>query len=262
LRLSPDTETQGAAFVDNGFPALAGLGQLQNVQFFIAARIAVPQGARVLAKLADGSPLLVEQSLGEGRVLTFASTFDNTGNDFPLHRTFLPFVAQTGRYLADSDDTASVVAAGIPVELRRSRQSGVAADVIGPDGKHELSLRQAAAAMDFVPQIEGFYEIHRANGQRSLIAVHPDRRESDLTAVPPETLTLWHNTGGGDTPTTPGTAAGVAESREEQRPFWRFLLILLVGTGVVESIFAGRYLKEERSPHDSARPTERVLAKT
>jgi hypothetical protein len=259
--LSPDTETQGASFVDNGYPPLAGLGQLANVQFYISTRISVPPGARVFAKLADGSPLLIEQNLGEGRVLQFASTFDNTGNDFPLHKTFLPFVAQTGRYLAESGDVEPSVTAGTPVELRRSRQSGAAADVIGPDGKHELSLRQAASAMDFVPRSEGFYEIQRANGQRSFIAVHPDRRESDLTPIPAETLALWRNTGNQQSPVPAAATAG--ENRQTQRqPLWHFLLILLVGVGIAESIFASRYLREERSPHDSSRTTERVLAKT
>jgi Aerotolerance regulator N-terminal len=258
IRLNPDTETQGAAFVDNGYPPLAGLGQFPNVQFFVAARMKVPAGARVLAKLSDGSALLVEQSLGEGRVLTFASTLDNVSNDFPLHKSFLPFVAQTGRYLADADDTASVVVAGYPVELRRSRQSGAAADVTGPDGKHELSLHEAAAALDFVPQTEGFYEIHRANGQRSLIAVHADRKESDLTPVAAETLGLWCNTGNMQT----ASAAGGEERQVHPEPFWRFLLILLVGAGLVESIFGSRYLREERGRDDRARTTERILAKT
>jgi hypothetical protein len=258
IRLSADTETQGAAFVDNGYPVLADLGQLPNVQFFVAAKMSVPAGARVLAKLADGSALLVEQSLGEGRVVTFASTLDNVNSDFPLHKSFLPFVAQAGRYLGDTDDAAASVIAGAPVELRRSRQSGVAADVTGPDGKHELSLHEAAAALDFVPQNEGFYEIHRANGQRSLVAVHADRKESDLTPVAAETLGLWCNTGSMQTAST----VGGEERQVHPEPFWRFLLILLVGAGVVESIFAGRYLREERSRHDGARTTERVLAKT
>ena len=37
--------------------------------------------------------------MGEGRVLVFASTFDNISNDFPLHASFVPFVEQTAQYL-------------------------------------------------------------------------------------------------------------------------------------------------------------------
>jgi hypothetical protein len=256
--LSLNRQTQGAGFVDDAHPALNGLGSLQNVQFYSTGRINIPAGARVLAKLADNDPLLIEQSLGEGRVLTFASTFDGISNDFPLHKSFLPFVAQTGRYLTGLDDSLENVAAGSPVELRRSRESGAAVDVIGPDGKHELSLRQAASAQYFSPDREGFYEVHRANGQRMLMAVHTNRRESDLTPIPPETLALWHNT---------GTAHPIATANGEERQvhpqtFWQFLFILVIGAALTESIFGSRYLREERAQHDGSRPTERVFAKT
>jgi hypothetical protein len=217
-----------------------------------------PPDARVLAKLADGSPLLIEQTLGEGRVLTLASTFDGLSSDFPLHKSFLPFVAQTGRYLTGVDDTSLGVVAGSPVELRRSRQSGAAVDVIGPDGRHELSLRQAASANYFQPEQQGIYELQRANGQRALMAVHANRRESDLTPVPAETLALWHNTGN----TKPVAATAAEERQVHPQPFWQFVLILVLGAAFTESIFGSRYLREERSQHDSARATERVLAKT
>ena len=138
----------------------------------------------MIAKFADGSPLLIEESLGEGRVLTFASAFDNLANDFPLHTSFVPFVAQTGRYLAGLQETSSSVVAGVPVELRRGKEQGASADVVDPDGRHLLSLREASTAASFEPGREGFYEVQRANGRRVLLAVHADRRESDLAPVP------------------------------------------------------------------------------
>ena len=256
--LTTNRQTQGAGFVDNAHSVLNGLGSLQNVQFYSADRIDVPAGGRVLAKLADNYPLLIEQTLGEGRVLTFASTFDGISNDFPLHKSFLPFVAQTGRYLTGLDDSLQNITAGSPVELRRSRESGAAVDVIGPDGKHELSLRQASSAQYFSPDREGFYEVHRANGQRMLMAVHADRRESDLTPVPAETLALWRNTG----TVQPLAAQNGEEHQVHPQTFWQFLVILVIGAALTESIFGSRYLREERAQHDGSRPTERVFAKT
>lgn len=256
--LAVNRQTQGAGFIDNAHPTLNGLGALQNVQFYTTDRVDVPPGARVLAKLADNTPLFVEQTIGEGRVLTFASTFDGISNDFPLHKSFLPFIAQTGGYLTGADDTSQNVVAGSPVELRKAHESGAAVDVIGPTGAHELSLRQAASAQYFVPASEGFYEVHRANGQRLLMAVHADRRESDLTPVPAETLALWHNTGNSQ----PLTAAAGEERQTHPQTFWQFLVILVIGAALTESIFGSRYLREERAQHDSSRSTERVFAKT
>jgi Aerotolerance regulator N-terminal/von Willebrand factor type A domain len=256
--LTVNRQTQGAGLVDNAHPALNGLGALQNVQFYTTDRIDVPPGARVLAKLADNNPLLTEQTIGEGRVLTFASTFDGITNDFPLHKSFLPFIAQAGGYLAGANDAMQNVMAGSPVELRKSRGSGTAVDVIGPTGAHELSLQRAASAQYFVPSTEGFYEVHRANGQRFVMAVHADRRESDLTPVPAETLALWHNTG----TSQPLPGASGEEHQTHPQTFWQFLVILVIGAALTESIFGSRYLREERAQHDSSRSTERVFAKT
>src|SRR5205823_1319271 len=107
----------------------------------------------------------------------------------------LPFVVQTGRYLSGAEDMALNVVTGTPAQLRRARDQATAADVIGPDGKHELSLADATKAVSFDLEREGFYEVQRADGRRMLMAAHADRRESDLTRVPGETLALWRNTG-------------------------------------------------------------------
>jgi hypothetical protein len=36
----------------------------------------------------------------------------------------------------------------------------------------------------------------------------------------------------------------------------------VIGAAITESVFSSKYLREERSQHDSARTIERVLAKT
>jgi hypothetical protein len=165
------------------------------VQFYQANRMNPKPDAHVLARLADGNPLLVEERMGEGRTLTFTSTIDNSANDFPLHASFLPFVVQTARYLSGKEEGSSSIVAGTSVPLRQTSNGGTAADVIGPDGKHELSLAESAKAFTFDLSREGFYEIQRSGSQRQLMAVHADRRESDLRKVPNDTLELWRNTG-------------------------------------------------------------------
>jgi Aerotolerance regulator N-terminal/von Willebrand factor type A domain len=235
-------EAQGAGFVDSEDPAVAGAAHLDNVQFSGWMLITPGPGARVIAKLADGSPLLVEEQMGEGRLLIFTSSLDNSGNDFPLHASYVPFVAQTGRYLAGGEETPSSVVAGSPVALRRSHEQGTAADVIGPDGRHELSIAEGTKASAFDLPRAGFYEIVRADGQRLLMAVHADRRESDLTTIPAETLTLWRNTGN-----TAVNAQPVAEQRQTQAwSLWRYALLLVLAAALLESIFASRYLERER----------------
>ena len=235
-------QVQGVSFVDNQSPALAGAGRFENVQFFQAAGLTPKVSDRILAKLADGSPLLVEQRMGEGRALVFASTLDNSTNDFPLHAGFLPFVAQTGRYLAGAEDTPPSVVVGTPVTLRRTRDESTAADVVGPDGRHELSLAESTKALSFDLNQSGFFEVQRANGQRELLAAHADRRESDLTAVPQETLNLWRNTGS----TAIDTKLGSVTAETRPWSLWRYIMTLVLVAATLESLFASRYLRQER----------------
>jgi hypothetical protein len=242
-RITGTDETQGAGFLDNQDPALLGVGRLENVQFSRTARISVKPSARVIAKFADGSPLIVEQDLGEGHVLTFASTLDNAMNDFSLHASFLPFVVQTARYLAGAEDRALDVVTGTPAQLRRTGDQGTAADVIGPDGKHELSLADATKAISFTLEREGFYEVQRTDGRRMLMAAHADRRESDLRRVPGETLALWRNTGN----RAADDRAGTIERQIQPWSLWRYALVAVLVMAVIESAFASRYLKKEES---------------
>jgi hypothetical protein len=241
-RLSGQLQAQGAGNFDADDPAVRGTGQLENVQFFQAARLTPKHGARVIASLADGSPLLVEEHMGEGRALILTSALDTSTSDFPLHSSFVPFVVQTGHYLAGFEETSSSMVAGSTIVLRRTRGQGTAADVIGPDGQHELGLKEASSAMNFTLLRNGFYEVQRADKRRLLVAVHADRRESDLRPVPRETLELWRNT---------GNSSAAAETVDEQRQtvpwsLWRYAMLLVLVTALMESIFARRYLKEER----------------
>ena len=240
-RFSMERQTQGVTFVDGQAAPLRGINQLPNVQFFETARLEPQPGARVLMKLADGSPLLVEERIGDGRVLTFASGLGNVTNDFPLHTLFLPFVAETARYLAGSGEGAAMLVAGSQIELRSANdRGGAAVNVTGPDGRNELPLSEAAKAVSFEVDRDGFYEVQRAHGPRTLVAVHTDRRESDLTPIPEQTLVLWRNMGR----QTSTPRSGTVEQTVQPWSLWRYALILAFAAALAESILANRYLRK------------------
>jgi hypothetical protein len=241
-KISGGNMAQAAGEVDTQQPALSEVGRFENVQFSHSVRVQPNAGARVLAKFADASPLLLEERIGEGRVLTFAGMLDSSTSDFPLHASYLPFVVQSGLYLSGASDNPSSVVVGTPAPLRHSKTETTAAGVIGPTGKHELSLTDATKAMTFNLSEAGFYEVQSANGRHALLAVHPDRRESDLTVIPDETLVLWRNTGG----VAPADQTAATQSLSAPWALWRYVLVLVLIAACVESVFAGRYLKQER----------------
>ncbi len=232
------------ASADAEHPALRRANKLDGVKFYQVIKVD-PGQSRVVARLTNQAPLLTEKQIGEGRVFVFTSTFDNISNDLPLHASFVPFVEETARYLGGQHDLSTNVAVGSYIELRSAKDRGAAIDVTEPDGTHPLSLRDATTAQTFQVTREGFYEIHRANGRQEFVAVHADRRESDLTPIPQETLDLWRNTGRG--PDTPVSQDGSA-AQNQPRPWslWRYALLLVLITAIIESVLASRYLSVEK----------------
>jgi len=87
--------------------------------------------------------------VGEGRVIVFTSTFDNVGNDLPLHASFVPFVEETARYLGGQQDRSTNVAVDSYIELRSAKERGAAIDVTEPDGTRPLSLKDATPPRRF-----------------------------------------------------------------------------------------------------------------
>ena len=233
---------QTVASADAEHPSLRRANKLEGVQFLQDVRVD-PGQSRVIARLTNQDPLLLEKQIGEGRVLVFTSTFDNLANDFPLHSSFVPFVEQTARYLGRQQDSSTNVAVDSYIELRSVKEHGAAVEVTDPDGKHPLSLKEAASAQSFQVNREGFYEIHRGNGRQEMVAVHADRRESDLTPIPQETLELWRNTGKGPDPVT---ANGEAANQPRPWSLWRYALLLVLITAIIESLIASRYLSVEK----------------
>ena len=228
---------QTAGSVDETHPVLAHANRFQDVKFYQAIRVD-PGESRVLAKLVDGTPLLFERRVGEGRVLVFASTLDNIANDLPLHSSFVPFIEASARYLSGFDETPQDYTVGASIDLRNARDSRTAVEVLGNDGKRILGLAESAAARSFVLPREGFFEIRRANGRNELIAAHADRRESDLDLIPPETLALWQNTGAGNSAGAPSPD----EVRDRRQSLWWYFALALLLISLAESVFSARYL--------------------
>jgi hypothetical protein len=230
---------QTASWLDSSHPAILNDNRWDDVKFFRAIRVA-PGDARVAAKLSDGTPLLIDQQSGQGRILVFASTFDNVANDFPIHASFVPFVEQATRYLGHLDSGASSVAVGSFAELRESKDKGAAVEVLDPQGQRALSLEEGAKADNIQFNEAGFYEIHRGAGQE-IVAVNADRSESNLAPAPQETLKLWQNTAQG----TSG-AGGTSESGQRTVALWWYVLVLAMALAFAESLLGNKYLSVDK----------------
>jgi len=230
---------QTAAWLDAGHPSIHNAQHWDEVKFYLAVRVN-PGASRVAARLGDDTPLLLEKQVGEGRVLVFASTFDNISNDFPLHASFVPFIEHTANYLARLEEGPSNYLVGAYLELRQAKEQGAAVEVLDPTGARALTLDEATRARNMPLTMAGFYDVKRPNGRHELVAVNADRHESDLDVISADTLVLWQNTVQGQTNPTSG---GESESPKPTE-FWWWVLFVVLALAVAESLLGNRHLTE------------------
>ncbi|MBM3761149.1 MAG: polysaccharide deacetylase [Acidobacteria bacterium] len=230
------------ANVDPTFPSLRRTGRLEGVRFFQFASITAPEGALVAARLEDGSPLLIEKIMGEGKVLVFASTFDNISNDLPVKPGFVPFVEQTADYLGRVEDRANSFLVDSYLDLRSDQKRASSVEVIGPKGDRALSLKEAAAANTLRLTEAGFYDVRRENDRQELVAVNVDRRESALEPVGKENLQLWEQSGRGAA-AAGGQPAGLDSPAPESQSFWWWVAVAAFLALMAESFLSARFLQ-------------------
>jgi hypothetical protein len=236
--------------LDNGHDVMKNVERFDGVKIYLAVSVGATK-SRVLARLSNGKPLVLERKVGEGKVLAFTSTFDGVQNDMPRHYSWVPFVQKSVAYLGGggSAEQPTNLSVGEYVELRTGNEKGAQAEVQDPDGQRVLSLEESAQARNFALTREGFYEVRTAGGKRSLIAAHANRKESDLTVIPQETLDLWKATGSSSSSggTGPGTSTEANTSPWSLSPF---ILLLLLGVALAESVVADRYLRPQAQPQE------------
>ena len=228
-----------AGEIDPSYPSVAQADRWSGVKFYFAVRVD-PGDSRVVARLTDQTPLLLEKKIGEGNVLLFTSGLDNLTNDFPLHPIFVPFVEQTARYFSGTQSRSGARVVDSFLELRSSKEQSVSVEVIDPDGHRPLSLKEAATAQTYQLTRAGFYELHLANGRHDVVGVNEDRRESNLDVIPDEVLSLWRGNSGADAT----QAAATGGTQEQTKPFsiWWYIMILVLAATVVESLVADQHL--------------------
>jgi Aerotolerance regulator N-terminal/von Willebrand factor type A domain len=238
---------------DSSYPAVAKAGGWPGVKFFYALDVdpgAGPDAARVIVRLGDQTPLLLEKRIGEGRVVLLTSGLDNVTNDFPLNPAFVPFIEQTARYLAGSDRQGGARSVDSYLELRNAKEKAQGVEVTDPEGKRPLTLDQAASAQSFQLTEAGYYQLRLANGRQDEVGVNADPKESNLDVIPSDVLALWQGKGGQASQTeaaASGSAtSGPATPGKTPESFWWYVMLLGFAAALAESALASRYLGTQR----------------
>ncbi len=178
-------------------PFVNPTGALGDVYVERYRRLNEKGSSTVLARFSGAGDAFVEQTVGRGRLLIFASDLDNRWNRFPLHPAFVPWTIETARYL---------------VQGRDQRQSFTVPDV--PPG---------------VPTTPG---VHQA-GART-VAVNPDVRESNPARTTADEFVQGISR---LTPAAASHVEAAARDQEERQRLWQVgllvMFVALAGEGLI-----------------------------
>jgi hypothetical protein len=214
-------------------------GDYGAVRVYRYRRLVAPDSGRVLAWMDDGSPILVESRLDQGRVLIWGSDFGNTWNDLPVRGVFLPTVHEAVRYLWGRREAPVSYQVGQVLDLTELEPPEATELVLeAPDGSR---TPLATDARDPVPlPSAGFYTLRPlAGGTGVPIAANLDPAESDLTPLD-RTAFLEATSGVGEGETSAGTTLGLsAAERERRQRLWWYAALAALVVLAAESLLAG-----------------------
>ena len=214
---------------------------LNSAQFNVYVSSDAKPGAVVLAKLEDGSPLIVESAKEDHGLLVFNSTVDTSWNDLPLKPSFVPLFHEIVHYLSRYNESKGWYQLGEGIPITAGIDSATAA-VIDPKGERQ-ALGDIAAGQSkfFTPVIPGFHEV-RVGPDTRLIAVNPPSSEGNLDSMPPEDLLASVQR----TQAESRTADLLSDEKDDyarRQMGWWYLLLFALLAGMTEIYIANRTYK-------------------
>ena len=168
-------------------PVLREATDWNRVRFFRQRAVQLTPDDKTLIALDDGTPLLIERTLGAGRMLILTMPVDRRWNDLAIHPLFVHFIGAAAGYLTRAEATTSSALVGATVTTGLTAGGG--GQIFDPQGRRVLGLAQSTTDR-LIPDQAGFYEIRGSEGARWL-AVNVDARESDLATLPADFVARW-----------------------------------------------------------------------
>jgi len=228
--------------IDSSHPALNDSSGWNSVNVR-AFKVVPAKDDRVLIAQNRDTPVLLERNLGAGHFVLFTSSLDNSASDLPVKPVFVSFMAEMAQYL--SNEKLLVKEQPADSYLQLTQTGGGSGQVEDPNGKKLLSLQGTTQAQEVLLNLTGYYRVFTTAGD-VLVAVNPDRRESDPAPMTAKTLQDWQTSVSG------AASAGVVATdtalttkpskNADEIEIWRFFLLGMALLVLAESLLGNRYL--------------------
>lgn len=221
---------------DRRHPILRPLDSDWSARFQGHWRLIPNEGADVLMQFDNTEPALVENTVGEGKVILFASAMDLEWNNLPLQGLFLPFVHETLRHLVQPESNQRSYQVGDNFSLDSSGEAA-AVSAQGPDGDAIEFTNDGYVIQAATP---GFITAE-VDGTESRFAINIIPEESNFARTPVENLY--------DAIINPDTnpirsrevqTAQLVEELERPQRIWWWILCLVMVLILAEALIANR----------------------
>ncbi len=202
----------------------------------------------VLASFEDGVPLVLAGTVGSGRVAIVNSSADTSGNDWPKHKTFVPWLHGIAMHLAGlanagrwQEQPSFVPGVDQAIELGLSAV-GKTFHMSVANGKPKPLIADAKGRLrDPALNVPGVYSLTDEKGTEvRRFAVNAPSQESDLEAITNHDFEsqIVRTADAGQ----PGLQAGLFGLGDGQKELWRMLLLAALALLIVEMFVANRTL--------------------
>jgi hypothetical protein len=225
---------------------LPNSGDLHIPQFTERNALELAEGSTRLAFFEDGVPLVVARSNGRGKVVLVNTSADTTWNDWPKHKTFVPFVHGLAKYAAQTSQDFSVQASdsfvcGEDVDLETGMQGRLGQFILNlPGGKQaRLAADDHGRIHDPGMTAPGVYSLQDKAGhelRRMVVNIPPQESNLDAFKAADFQQQLVRTQEG----PKQTLAAGLLGSRADQREFWTALLLGALILLLIEPFVANR----------------------
>jgi hypothetical protein len=260
--------------LDKEHPALAPLAEpaplYQTVlvhRYFTFKEDAQAQ-ARVLVRLDDSQPLLLERAAGSGSVLLLGTGVQGEWTNLPLKPLFLPLFARLTFHLAGAEVDRSQVTAGAPLVIPLGGQAGTPeVEIVRPSGD-VLRMRSPEANAQVFRYADthdaGVYLLRltgTASPRQFAFAVNMDPGECDPAVTTAEELKGRFGQHPFVVCENPDDVAGTIHRLREGKSLWEVFLAAVLAGLVLEAFLANRVAGKPGDPEAEGRPAPAAAAK-